>query len=206
LSRAGGAGSPARRAPHRPVRIPLAPQAAQRFTGGMEMLTEDQRYAAICARDARFDGVFFTCVRSTGIFCLPSCPSRTPRRDRVELAPSAAAAVERGYRACKRCGPLAPPRAAPAAAAGSLSTRARAQRARAPLTLTPGAPAEISADSGFGTERQRPETLSRIYGRPPSAIRGSAPAAPRPSTTDVAVVDAALAVRRPFHGEGLARW
>lgn len=222
------------------------------------MLTEDQRYAAICARDARFDGVFFTCVRSTGIFCLPSCPSRTPRRDRVEFAPSAAAAVERGYRACKRCGPLAPPGAAPAEAAGSLSTRAlelisagaldprpdgavhvadlaarlhvtertlhralvgatgsgaiaharlaRARRAHDLLTRTSWPLAEITAASGFGSERQLHETLIRIYGRPPSAIRGSAPAAPRPSTTDVAVVDAALAVRRPFHGEGLARW
>lgn len=90
----------------------------------MDSLTDDQRYAAIAARDPRFDGVFFTCVRSTGIFCRPSCPSRTPRRDRVEFAPSAAAAVEQGYRACKRCGPLAPPGAHSADPAGHLASRA----------------------------------------------------------------------------------
>lgn len=62
----------------------------------MQELTDDQRCAAITARDARSDGVSFTCVRSTGISCRPSCPSRTQGRDRVEFVPSAAAAVARG--------------------------------------------------------------------------------------------------------------
>jgi AraC family transcriptional regulator of adaptative response / DNA-3-methyladenine glycosylase II len=78
-------------------------------TPSVPVLDEDRCYAAIRARDARLDGEFFTCVRSTGIFCRPSCPSRTPSRANVEFVPSAAAAVARGYRACKRCGPLAPP-------------------------------------------------------------------------------------------------
>lgn len=100
------------------------PLAAARFTGGMAEMTDDERYAAIRARDARFDGMFFTCVRSTGIFCRPSCPSRTPGRDRVEFVPSAAAAVENGYRACKRCGPLTPPGTADDDPAGALALRA----------------------------------------------------------------------------------
>src|SRR5699024_12303921 len=62
------------------------------------------------------------------------------------------------------------------------------------------------AAPGSGTARRLHETLMRIDGCPPSALRGSAPAAPRPSTSDVAVVDAALAVRRPCRGGGLARW
>src|SRR5699024_8371350 len=113
-----------RRVRDRSVRIPLVPLAAARFTGGMAEMTDDERYAAIRARDARFDGMFFTCVRSTGIFCRPSCPSRTPGRDRVEFVPSAAAAVENGYRACKRCGPLTPPGTADDDPAGALALRA----------------------------------------------------------------------------------
>lgn len=90
---------------------------------GQEM-TDDQRYAAIAARDARFDGMFFTCVRTTGIFCRPSCPARTPGRRSVEFAPSAAAAVAAGYRACKRCGPLAPPGSEGADPSATLARRA----------------------------------------------------------------------------------
>lgn len=87
-------------------------------------MTDDERYAAIRARDSRFDGMFFTCVRSTGIFCRPSCPARTPQRGGVEFVPSAAAAVVAGYRACKRCGPAAPPGSFSEDPAGSISGRA----------------------------------------------------------------------------------
>lgn len=87
-------------------------------------MTDDERFAAIRARDTRFDGMFFTCVRSTGIFCRPSCPARTPHRAGVEFVPSAAAAVAAGYRACKRCGPTAPPGSPDADPAGSLAGRA----------------------------------------------------------------------------------
>ena len=68
-------------------------------------LDHDGCYAAIQARDARFDGAFFTGVLSTGIFCRPVCPARTPRRDRVRFYPSAAAALEAGFRPCRRCRP-----------------------------------------------------------------------------------------------------
>lgn len=68
-----------------------------------------QRYAAIQARDARFDGQFFTAVRTTGIYCRPSCPARTPKPGNVEFFPTAAAAHAAGYRACKRCLPNATP-------------------------------------------------------------------------------------------------
>lgn len=90
----------------------------------MTTMTDDERYAAIRARDARFDGMFFTCVRSTRIFCRPSCPARTPARAGVEFVPSAAAAVAAGYRACKRCGPSAPPGSPDADPSGSLAGRA----------------------------------------------------------------------------------
>jgi AraC family transcriptional regulator of adaptative response / DNA-3-methyladenine glycosylase II len=66
-------------------------------------------YRAVSSRDGRFDGVFFTAVRTTGIYCRPSCPAVTPKRTNVEFFPTAAAAHDHGYRACKRCRPDASP-------------------------------------------------------------------------------------------------
>lgn len=69
----------------------------------------DGRYRAVASRDARFDGWFFTAVISTGIYCRPSCPAATPRREHVRFFPTAAAAQAAGFRACKRCVPGAVP-------------------------------------------------------------------------------------------------
>lgn len=68
-----------------------------------------QRYRAIDARDTRFDGQFFTAVSSTGIYCRPSCPARTPKPEHVTFYLTSAAAHEAGFRACKRCLPEATP-------------------------------------------------------------------------------------------------
>lgn len=59
-------------------------------------------------RDATYNGLFFLGVRTTGIFCRPTCPARKPLPKNVEYFPSADAAVGAGYRACKRCRPLEP--------------------------------------------------------------------------------------------------
>lgn len=72
-------------------------------------MTFDERYRAIDSRDTRFDGQFVTAVRSTGIYCRPSCPARTPKPSNVTFYPTSAAAHEAGYRACKRCLPEAAP-------------------------------------------------------------------------------------------------
>ncbi|PKI92266.1 DNA-3-methyladenine glycosylase [Actinomycetales bacterium SN12] len=69
----------------------------------------DERYRAITAKDTRFDGQFVTAVRSTRIYCRPSCPARTPKPENVTFYPTSAAAHEAGYRACKRCLPEAAP-------------------------------------------------------------------------------------------------
>jgi len=66
-------------------------------------------YRAVKSKDRRFDGVFYTAVRSTGIYCRPSCPAITPKLANVTFYPSAAAAQQAGYRACKRCLPDATP-------------------------------------------------------------------------------------------------
>ncbi|MBC7630921.1 AlkA N-terminal domain-containing protein [Aeromicrobium sp.] len=65
----------------------------------------ERRYRAVQARDARFDGVFYTGVRTTGIYCRPSCPAVTPKPANVTFFVTAAAAQEAGLRACRRCRP-----------------------------------------------------------------------------------------------------
>ena len=72
-------------------------------------MTFTERYRAIDSRDSRFDGQFVTAVRTTGIYCRPSCPARTPKAANVTFYPTSAAAHEAGYRACKRCLPEAAP-------------------------------------------------------------------------------------------------
>ncbi len=70
---------------------------------------EDSRYEAVRSRDARFDGVFFFAVETTGIYCRPSCPAVTPKRRNVRFFATAAAAQGSGFRACRRCRPDAVP-------------------------------------------------------------------------------------------------
>jgi AraC family transcriptional regulator, regulatory protein of adaptative response / DNA-3-methyladenine glycosylase II len=66
-------------------------------------------YRAVDSRDQRFDGWFYTAVKTTGIYCRPSCPAVTPKRQNVTFYPSAAAAQRNGFRACRRCRPDAAP-------------------------------------------------------------------------------------------------
>ena len=73
------------------------------------MLDADTCWGALSSRDPRFDGRFFVGVRTTGVYCRPVCPARTPGRDRCEFFGRAAEAEREGYRACFRCRPeLAP--------------------------------------------------------------------------------------------------
>jgi AraC family transcriptional regulator of adaptative response / DNA-3-methyladenine glycosylase II len=69
----------------------------------------EMRYRALASRDARFDGQFIAGVRTTGIYCRPSCPAVTPKPGNVTFYRTAAAAHEAGLRACKRCQPDAIP-------------------------------------------------------------------------------------------------
>ena len=69
----------------------------------------DRCYRAIQSKDARFDGWFVTAVLTTGIYCRPSCPARSPFARNVRFYPTAAAAQRAGFRPCKRCRPDASP-------------------------------------------------------------------------------------------------
>lgn len=66
----------------------------------------DQRWTLVLARNLQADGKFVYAVKSTGIFCRPSCPSRRPRREQVEFFDSVQEAQRAGYRECRRCRPL----------------------------------------------------------------------------------------------------
>lgn len=66
-------------------------------------MTEDEMYEAVIANDENYDGLFFYAVKSTGIFCRPSCQSKTPLRENVRFFKNAADAKAAGFRPCKRC-------------------------------------------------------------------------------------------------------
>ncbi len=69
----------------------------------------DTNYRALRTRDKRFDGKFFTGVLTTGIFCRPICPARTPKKENCQFFPTAAAAMAAGLRPCLRCRPESAP-------------------------------------------------------------------------------------------------
>lgn len=74
-----------------------------------DTLDQEACYRAVLTRDARFDGRFFGCVKTTGIYCRPVCPARTPKRENMVFVVTAAAAEEAGFRACLRCRPETAP-------------------------------------------------------------------------------------------------
>src|SRR5450432_1912719 len=68
----------------------------------------DPRWAAVVARDAQADDTFFYAVRTTGVYCRPSCPSRRAHPENVAFYGSCDAAEQAGFRPCKRCRPRGP--------------------------------------------------------------------------------------------------
>lgn len=69
-------------------------------------LTEDIMYRAILEKDSSFEGLFYTAVKTTGIFCRPSCTARKPKLENVEFLKTTKECMLKGYRACKVCNPL----------------------------------------------------------------------------------------------------
>ncbi len=81
------------------------------LAAAVETSADDGRYLAVLARDARFDGHFFTAVTSTGIYCRPVCAVRAPRRENCRFYTLAAQAEGAGFRPCLRCRPELAPQA-----------------------------------------------------------------------------------------------
>ncbi|GAB0118049.1 AlkA N-terminal domain-containing protein [Acidisoma sp. 7E03] len=117
-------------------------------------------YQALLTRDARFDGRFFTAVRTTGIYCRPVCPAQTPKPENCTFYPSAAAAEVAGYRSCLRCRPERAPSLAPA--------HRHVARAMA-LIATGLGPDQLPARLGIG-ERQLRRLFAAHLGASPAQV------------------------------------
>jgi AraC family transcriptional regulator of adaptative response/methylated-DNA-[protein]-cysteine methyltransferase len=89
----------------RKIRVDRA--SRRRYLAGRRQVVQDDQtsWQAVLGRDARFDGAFVYAVRSTGIYCRPSCPSRRPRREHVVFFKLPRAAEGAGFRSCRRCRP-----------------------------------------------------------------------------------------------------
>jgi len=70
------------------------------------MLSESKMYQALLNKDSSYEGLFFVAVKTTGIFCRPTCTARKPKRENVEFFDSTKNAITHGYRPCKICNPL----------------------------------------------------------------------------------------------------
>ena len=122
------------------------------------MLDFDTCNAARLRRDPAFDGLFFTAVRTTGIYCRPVCPVKQPLTRNVSYYPSAAAAERAGYRPCLRCRPETAPFCA--AWKGTQATVERALRLIDQGALDRGSVAELADRLGVGARH-----LSRLFER-----------------------------------------
>jgi AraC family transcriptional regulator of adaptative response / DNA-3-methyladenine glycosylase II len=133
------------------------------------LLDADVCYRALQTRDARFDGRFFTAVTSTGIYCRPICPARTPMRKHCRFYASAAAAQQSGFRACLRCRPEIAPQSPAWSGTASTVSRAMARIAEGALD-GPHASVERLADSLGVGERQLRRLFDQHIGASPLAV------------------------------------
>jgi AraC family transcriptional regulator of adaptative response / DNA-3-methyladenine glycosylase II len=127
----------------------------------------DERYRTVESRDARFDGQFVMAVRTTGIYCRPSCPARTPKPQNVSFYASSAAAQEAGYRACRRCLPDAAPGSPDWDLRGD--TTGRAMRLIADGVVEREGVEGLAAHLGYSA-RHVTRVLTRDVGAGPSAL------------------------------------
>ncbi|WP_456696321.1 AlkA N-terminal domain-containing protein [Aeromicrobium sp. P5_D10] len=208
------------------------------------MFTDHERcYRAVQAREARFDGVFYTGVRTTGIYCRPSCPAVTPKSQNVTFFATAAAAQDAGLRACRRCRPDTTPGSpewnfradavgramrliadgiverqgvegladrlgysqrhvsrmlAQEVGAGPLAIARsnRAQAARILIETTALPMSDIAFAAGFASIRQFNDSVRQAYALTPTQMRGR-------RGTPTGRLTLRLAVRQPFHADGL---
>jgi AraC family transcriptional regulator of adaptative response / DNA-3-methyladenine glycosylase II len=130
-------------------------------------MDDDACYRALTTRDARFDGRLFVGVKTTGIYCRPICPARTPKRENVGFYPSAAAAQSAGFRPCLRCRPETSPDLA--AWRGASNTVARA------LSLIEAGALDVNDVEGLADrlgvgERQLRRLFRKHLGASPIAV------------------------------------
>jgi len=130
-------------------------------------LDDDACYRAFSMRDARFDGKVFGAVRTTGIYCRPVCPARTPKRENISFYPSAAGAQEAGFRPCLRCRPETSPDLG--AWNGTSNTVSRAMSLIEQGALDEGDVEALACRLGVG-ERQLRRLFRQHLGASPIAV------------------------------------
>ncbi len=126
--------------------------------------TASSRWRAVASRDAAADGAFVFAVRTTGVYCRPSCTSRAARRENVCFFDSCEAAERAGFRACRRCGPNRAPSQAPLAAAVAHACRAIAKAERTPSLDALARAAGYSAAHFHRAFRKATGMTPRAYG------------------------------------------
>lgn len=124
-------------------------------------------YEILKARDARFDGVFFVGVSTTGVYCRPVCRARTPKAERCSYFSSAAAAEAAGFRPCLRCRPELAPGAAPVDASARLASAAVARIEAGALRR--GGVQQLAAELGISS-RQLHRVVESAYGVSPLGL------------------------------------
>lgn len=134
---------------------------------GMQTLDRETCYRALGTRDARFDGVFYTAVISTGIYCRPICPARIPKLENCIFLPSAAAAHQMGFRPCLRCRPEIAPGLA--GWRGSANTVSRALGLIAQGAFDDDDAESLAARVGVGGRHLR-RLFDRYVGATPVAV------------------------------------
>ena len=135
----------------------------------MEQLDTDVCYRALQTRDRRFDGRLFVAVTSTGIYCRPICPARTPKRENCRFFPTAAAAQEAGFRACLRCRPEISPELACWRGTSNSVSRALALIAEGFLDREDGNVEALATRVGMGA-RQLRRLFEEHLGASPIAV------------------------------------
>ncbi|SFB59697.1 DNA-3-methyladenine glycosylase II [Amycolatopsis marina] len=148
-------------------KLSIAPEPVE-YAGTRGIWRDTERcYRAVMSRDSRFDGQFITAVRTTGIYCRPSCPALTPKPQNVRFFPTSAAAQAGGYRACRRCLPDAVP--------GSPEWNIRADLAARAMRLISDGVVERDGVPGLArqlgySERQLGRVLTAELGAGPLAL------------------------------------
>ena len=137
----------------------------------MELPGQDVCYRALQSRDARFDGLIFVGVSSTGIYCRPICPARTPKPANCEFFGSAAAAQEAGYRPCLRCRPEIAPEMASWRGTSNTVSRALALIAEGALNGAGNGVERLADRLGVGERQLRRLFLQHLGASPVSVAQ-----------------------------------
>jgi AraC family transcriptional regulator, regulatory protein of adaptative response / DNA-3-methyladenine glycosylase II len=135
----------------------------------MELPGKDVCYRALECRDARFDGLIFVGIKSTGVYCRPVCPARTPKFQNCYFYPSAAAAQDAGYRPCLRCRPETAPELASWQGTSNTVSRALALIAEGALDGDRASVEGLALRLGMG-ERQLRRLFLRHLGASPVSV------------------------------------